>query len=112
MDIRSITDDYAVSAQIEPTDVEAIRAAGFRSIVCHRPDGEETDQPSAANVQEAAEKAGLGFRHIPVISGQLTTGNVSAMRAALDELEGPVFAYCRSGARSTNIFGLAEQIKD
>ena len=26
------------------------------------------------------------------------------MVEALDEIPGPVFAYCRSGARSTNIF--------
>jgi protein tyrosine phosphatase (PTP) superfamily phosphohydrolase (DUF442 family) len=28
---------------------------------------------------------------------------------ALGELEGPVFAYCRSGARSTNLYMMAKQ---
>ena len=108
MEFRTVTDDYAVSGQIDPADIEAIKGAGFKSIVCHRPDDEQPGQPSAAAVGEAAAKAGLGFRHIPIRSGeQVPDGAVSEMRQALDELEGPVFAYCRSGARSTNIFTMA-----
>lgn len=111
MEIRPITDDYAVSGQILPEDVAAIKAAGFRSIVCHRPDGEQPGQPAAAEIEAAAKASGLAFRHIPVVSGALSQENVADMAAALDQLEGPVFAYCRSGARSTNIFGLARQGK-
>jgi uncharacterized protein (TIGR01244 family) len=108
MEFRPVTEDYAVSGQIAPTDIEAIKEAGFRSIVCHRPDDEQPGQPSAAAVGEAAAKAGLGFRHIPIRSGeQVPEEAVAAMRKALDELDGPVFAYCRSGARSTNIFSMA-----
>ena len=83
----------------------AIKAAGFKSIICNRPDNEQPGQPSAAEIRRAAEAAGLSFRHVPIISGQPATGDdVAAMAQALDELEGPVFAYCRSGTRSTNLF--------
>lgn len=108
MEFRTITDDYAVSAQIDPQDMATIKAAGFRSILCHRPDGEQQGQPTAEDVRVAAEAAGLAFRHIPVVSGSITTQNITEMSAALQELEGPIFAYCRSGARSTNIFQLAK----
>lgn len=109
MEIRPVTPSYAVSGQIAPEDVAAVKAAGFRSIVCHRPDGEQPGQPAAAEIGEAAQAAGLGFRHIPIASGQpVPEEAVEAMRAALSELEGPVFGYCRSGARSTNIFAAAE----
>lgn len=109
MDIRQVTDDYAVSGQILPADVAAIKAAGYRSIVCNRPDGEQPGQPTAAEVGAAANEAGLGFRHVPVVSGAMTQDDVSAMAEALDELDGPVFAYCRSGARSTNIYAAVKQ---
>ncbi|MBE7183533.1 MAG: TIGR01244 family phosphatase [Methylobacterium mesophilicum] len=109
MEIRPVTEDYAVSPQITPEDVDAVREAGFKSIIAHRPDGEQPDQPTAESIRQAAEKAGLGFRHIPVAGSGMTQANVDEMRAALDELEGPVFAYCRSGARSTNIFNVARQ---
>jgi len=109
MEYREISDDYSVSGQIQPGDIAAIKEAGFKSVICNRPDNEQPGQPSAESVQTAAEAAGLAFRFIPVISGQITFENVQDQAAALDELEGPVFAYCRSGARCTNLYGLIRQ---
>ena len=111
MEYRQITDEYAVSGQIAPEDIAAIKAAGFRSIICNRPDDEQPDQPTAAEIAVAAQAADLIFRHIPFTSGQMTEADVQAMVEALDEIPGPVFAFCRSGARSTNIFMAAEQEK-
>ncbi|MDX8469168.1 TIGR01244 family sulfur transferase [Mesorhizobium sp. VK23B] len=111
MEYRQISDDYSVSGQILPEDIAAIKDAGFRSVICNRPDNEQPGQPSADSVKVAAEAAGLAFRYIPVISGQITMDNVEDQAEALDELEGPVFAYCRSGARCTNLYGLIQQQK-
>ena len=41
----------------------------------------------------------------------MTGDDVAAMADALEELEGPVFAYCRSGTRSTNLFMAVQQSK-
>jgi uncharacterized protein (TIGR01244 family) len=109
MEYRQISENYSVSGQIAPEDAGAIKAAGFKSVICNRPDDEQPGQPSAESVQTAAEAAGLAFRFIPVVSGQITFENVQDQAAALDELEGPVFAYCRSGARCTNLYGLIQQ---
>jgi uncharacterized protein (TIGR01244 family) len=111
MEYRQISEDYSVSGQIQPADVAAIKEAGFKSIICNRPNDEQPGQPSADTVKAAAEAAGLAFRYIPVISGQMTQENVDDQAEALDELEGPVFAYCRSGARCTNLYGLIQQAK-
>ncbi|RRI01329.1 TIGR01244 family phosphatase [Mesorhizobium tamadayense] len=109
MEYRQISEDYSVSGQIQPEDIAAIRDAGFTSVICNRPDNEQPGQPSADSVKAAAEAAGLAFRYIPVISGQITMDNVEDQAEALDELQGPVFAYCRSGARCTNLYGLIQQ---
>ncbi|RWL94466.1 MAG: TIGR01244 family phosphatase [Mesorhizobium sp.] len=109
MEYRQISDNYSVSGQIQPEDIAAIKDAGFRSVICNRPDNEQPGQPSAESVKAAAQAAGLAFRYIPVISGQITMNNVEDQAEALDELEGPVFAYCRSGARCTNLYGLIQQ---
>ncbi|MER8481497.1 TIGR01244 family sulfur transferase [Mesorhizobium sp. M1322] len=111
MEYRQITEDYSVAGQIQPDEVAAIKAAGFKSVICNRPDDEQPGQPSADSVKAAVEAAGLAFRYIPVISGQITAENVEDQAEALDELEGPVFAYCRSGARCTNLYGLIQQSK-
>ncbi|ESY85687.1 TIGR01244 family sulfur transferase [Mesorhizobium australicum] len=112
MEYRQISEDYSVSGQIQPEDVAAIKEAGFKSVICNRPDDEQPGQPSADTLKAAVEAAGLAFRYIPVISGQITRENVDDQAEALDELDGPVFAYCRSGARCTNLYGLIQQSKD
>jgi uncharacterized protein (TIGR01244 family) len=108
MEYRQIDDGFAVTGQITPDDVSAIKAAGFRSIVSNRPDSEDGAVPHEG-IEAAAREAGLAFRHIPVVSGAITPDDVAAMAAALDEMEGPIFAYCRSGARSANLYMMARQ---
>ena len=110
MEYRQISDKYSVSGQILPEDIAAVKAAGFKSIICNRPDDEQPGQPSADSVKQAAETAGLEFRYIPVVSGQITEQNVADQAAALEGLEGPVFAYCRSGARCTNLYALIQEM--
>jgi len=110
MEYRVISDNYSVSGQILPEDIAAVKAAGFNSIICNRPDNEQPGQPSADSVKEAAEAAGLEFRYIPVVSGQMTEQNVADQAVALKGLKGPVFAYCRSGARCTNLYALVQEM--
>ena len=112
MDYRQITDEYAVAGQISPEDVAAIKEAGFRSIICNRPDNEQPGQPTASEIAVAAAAADLIFRHVPFPSGQMTEADVAKMAEALDEIPGPVFAYCRSGSRSANIFMAAQEAQD
>lgn len=111
MDYRQIADDYAVSPQIRPSDVAEIKAAGFKSVICNRPDNEDPGQPTADEIRKVVESEGLAFKWIPVISGQMTPDNVADQAAALEELPGPVFAYCRSGTRCTNLYAGAQQLK-
>jgi uncharacterized protein (TIGR01244 family) len=111
MDIRQIDDRYAVTGQIAPDEVRDIVAAGYQAIICNRPDGESPDQPDFAEIAQVAEKAGIPVYYVPVVSGQLTQDDVDAMASALDKADGPVLAYCRSGARSTNIYGIVQQQK-
>jgi len=111
MQYRQITEDYAVSPQISVEDLKLIKEAGFNSVICNRPDGEDPNQPTAEEIGKAAEAAGLTFRWNPVISGQMTPQNVEDQAAALDDLPSPVFAYCRSGTRCANLFAGIQQMK-
>jgi sulfide:quinone oxidoreductase len=109
MDIKQVSPEVSVSGQIKLADIPAIVAAGFSAIICNRPDGEAPDQPPSDAIGRAATKAGLDFRYIPVVPGQLTEAEVKAFAAALDELPSEILAYCRSGARSANLWSLAEE---
>ncbi len=106
-----VTDDLAVAEQITADDVDALAAAGFKSIICNRPDGESYGQPPRHEVEAVAAEHDIRFSYIPVISGQLTMEDIAAMSAALDELPKPILAYCRSGTRSIQLWGLASGVK-
>lgn len=112
MDIRSIDDSYSVTGQIEPDDLEAIKAAGFRSLACHRPDDEQPGQPAFAEIADKAAALGLEIVHIPVGPSGLTPEAVTAMVDALDTLPRPMLGYCRSGARSTAIYQATAHIRN
>ena len=107
MDIRAITPDYAVSPQIELSDLPAIKAAGYVMVIDNRPDGEIPPHLHTAEMRKAAEALGLAFVANPVIGGQMTMENVTAQGAAIAAASGPVFAYCASGNRSSVVWALA-----
>jgi len=105
-----LSDTVAAAGQILPTDIPAIAAHGFKTVINNRPDGEGGPaQPSSAALAEAAQAAGLAYVHLPVVSGQLTPQQVMDMASTLRQAGGPVFAFCRSGARTEHLFRLATQ---
>ena len=85
----------------------SLAAIGVTMIVNKRPDGEEPGQPSAAEIETAARAAGLAYRNIPVPPGGLSRDLVDAMTEAIDEADGTLLAFCRSGTRSTYLWALA-----
>ena len=104
MDIRGVDDRVAVGGQITPEESAEVAALGFKSVICNRPDGEEAGQPSYEAVAAAAQAAGLETRYIPIIHGQAGQPEVEAFAKAMSEMPTPVFAYCRSGARSGTFY--------
>lgn len=108
MDIRPLTDAYAVSPQITSNDVADIVAAGFKTVICNRPDGEIPPVYQAASLRKAVEGAGLTFVVNPVIGGAMTMENVTVQGAAIADSAGPVLAYCASGNRSSVVWALSQ----
>lgn len=111
MDIRQINEEYSVSGQITVDDLDEIKARGFKSIVCHRPDGEEPGQPAFADIAARAEELGIKIKHVPVGPMGVTEEAISGMMDALDDFDRPMLGYCRSGARSTNTYQKTLQLR-
>lgn len=108
MERKQLTDMLSIGPQILPDDVAALKEAGFRAIICNRPDGEGADQPSQEEMALAAQAAGVEFRYLPVTPGIVTDKTADAFGKTLGELPGPVFAYCRTGTRSATLWSLSE----
>ena len=108
MDPRTLSPQFAVSPQITPQDIPALKAQGYRAIIANRPDGEGADQPTFAEIEAAAHAAGMQARYIPISGGMVGDDDVEAFRSALRGMPGPVLAYCRSGTRSATLWSLAQ----
>jgi uncharacterized protein (TIGR01244 family) len=104
MSISRISDDYAIAPQIFPNEVPAIAEQGFVSIICNRPDGEEPGQPTVAEIAAACDAAGLAFHHVPVSGMPIAEDAIAEHRRVVDQSNGPVLGYCRSGQRSLIIW--------
>ena len=103
------TEQFGTSPQISPADLPEIAAMGFKSVINNRPDGEGgAEQAASSEIAAAAKAAGLQYQHLPVISGQITEAQVKQFAELLATLPGPVLAFCRSGARSQNLYQLAK----
>lgn len=107
MDIRPVAPGFAVAPQIQPTDMTELAAQGFTTVICNRPDAEETAQPDAETMRVAAEAAGLAFLHIPVSGGDFPAEAVEEFRSVRAGASGPILAYCRTGTRSITLEALA-----
>jgi sulfide:quinone oxidoreductase len=108
MQLNKINDALTVSPQITAADIPALKEAGFRAIICNRPDGEGADQPTHEEIEAAAKTAGLEMRYLPVQSGLVQDSDAADFGAAMRDLPGPVLAYCRSGTRSATLWSLSQ----
>lgn len=104
---RTLSESVLVAGQIQPADIPQASAAGVTMIVNNRPDGEEPGQPAGTAIEAAARAARLDYRSIP-ITGGIGPDAIEAMVAVLDQAEGKVLAFCRSGTRSAYLWAMAE----
>lgn len=107
MKLKALTSALSVSAQLSEADIQRAAEAGFKAIINNRPDGEACCQPEGRAIAAQAQTHGLAYRHIPVVPGQMGESDVEAFAQALESLDGPVLAFCRTGKRSTVLWALS-----
>ncbi|WP_339856420.1 TIGR01244 family sulfur transferase [uncultured Nisaea sp.] len=108
MDFKKIDENYAAKGQVFPQEMSEIADLGFKTVINNRPDGEEMGQPVGDDLKAAAEAAGLSYVSIPISLPTLTPELVAEHHAAMEAAGGPVFAFCRSGTRSTILWALTQ----
>jgi uncharacterized protein (TIGR01244 family) len=108
MQTAKVDETITVAHQIQPEDVAAIRDAGFVAIVNNRPDNEAPDQPNGAEIEAAATAAGLAYAALPVGRDGISADLVAGFRSVIEDADGPVFAFCRTGTRSINLWALSQ----
>lgn len=109
LSIRPVADDVFAAPQLTPAAMAEAANMGFRSVMNNRPDHEHgPDQPTNAEMEAAAKAAGLQYVFLPVSGAYQSPEQVAACAHALQSLPRPLLMFCRSGARSTRLFHLAQ----
>lgn len=106
MKLGKINQEITVADQLLTADLADVAAQGFKSVFCHRPDGEGADQPNFQEIESAAKVLGLHTVYLPVTSGKITDAEVQDFAAAFAAAPKPVMAYCRSGMRAITLWSL------
>lgn len=101
MQINVLSTDYAVSPQIDPSDLPAIASKGYTTVICNRPDTEIPQSHHAVVLQEAAQAVGLEFVIHPVSHPTIGPDTIDMQMQFIANSKGPVLAYCASGTRSS-----------
>ena len=104
MRAAQLNDTLSVSGQICVADVASIAAAGFKVLINNRPDHEEVNQPTSADISTAAEQAGLEYYHMPVTGRDFPGSDLEQMEPLFDDVNKPAFAFCRTGTRCANLW--------
>ena len=111
MRVLELAPQVYASGQLFEQDLKLAAKQGVRSIMNNRPDGEAPGQPLSAELAKVAEDLGMTYVYFPVNLRSTTAQDVEAFAKACDELERPLLIFCRSGARTTRIWEMAECLK-
>lgn len=105
---KKLTDNVLVAPQISLDAVTQAAQQGVTLIINNRPEDESADQTPGPAIEAAARAAGIDYVAIPVTHSGFSPWQIEAMSKALAGAQGKVLAYCRSGTRSTLLWGLAQ----
>lgn len=106
--VMHLTDTVSVMGQVLPEEVATLKAEGFTTVMCNRPDHEDPGQPTMDELAAACEEHGLRFVRYPLTMMNFPGDNVAGMAEEFEPENGKVLAYCRTGTRSANLWILTQ----
>jgi uncharacterized protein (TIGR01244 family) len=104
--LMELTPGLTAAGALSADDIEALAAAGVKTVINNRPDGEDPGQLSADEAQRLCATRGIAYHHIPFVAATLTKADIDAFENVLMSASHPIVAHCRSGTRSTMIWAL------
>lgn len=109
---KQLDTDIKVGGLVDEAQIDEAAAAGVTLIINNLPDGETPGRPDSSHYKAYAESKGINWFENPLVGGQLTPDHISKTIEALATTDGEKLAFCRSGMRSTMLWGLAKAAKD
>ena len=105
MKFKQLAENIYISTQINEDDIAPMQQLGIKTVICHRFDNEENEQPGFEELAAKMRAAGIPNTHYQPIAAKAGVPEVNADTATtleriLNECEKPVLMFCKTGARS------------
>jgi uncharacterized protein (TIGR01244 family) len=110
MRVLELAPQVFVTGQLYEHDVRLAAKQGVRTIMNNRPDGEAPGQPLSADLAGVAEELGITYVDHPFVMSSVTREDVEEFGRVCERLDRPLLIFCRSGARSTRMWEMAEDL--
>lgn len=111
MNFIRLTSEFSVCSQLSPADLKIVRDAGFKAVICMRPDAEAENQPSFESIADAALNLDLEARHLPVQNGAIGDAQVAVFAKMFASLPKPIVGFCRTGNRAGMLWTMSSSIR-
>ena len=106
-----MSENVGFAGQIGPEHIAQVAEKGFKSVMNNRPDLEGgTEQPTSAQIEEAARAAGLDYVFLPVVAGQITEVDVRSFANRFKRASKTSTYVLSYRNRSNNLYQIAKQM--
>ena len=98
----------SVAGQMTTDKFQQLIQAGFKSVIVNRPDQEQGNTVSVAQLRQIAEQSQVSVIYQPILSGKISQTDVIEFAKYYNELPKPILMVCRSDSRSSILFNQAK----
>ena len=105
---KTLNAQVSVAGQMTTDKFQQLIKDGFKSVIVNRPDQEQGNTVSVAQLRQIAEQSQVSVIYQPILSGKISQTDVTEFAKYYNELTKPILMVCRSGSRSSILFNQAK----
>ena len=105
---KTLNAQVSVAGQMTTDKFQQLLKDGFKSVIVNRPDQEQGNTVSVAQLRQIAEQSQVSVIYQPILSGKVSQTDVIEFAKYYNELPKPILMVCRSGSRSSILFNQAK----
>ena len=105
---KTLNAQVSVAGQMTTDKFQQLIQDGFKSVIVNRPDQEQGNTVSVAQLRQIAEQSQVSVIYQPILSGKISQTDVTEFAKYYNELPKPILMVCRSGSRSSILFNQAK----
>ena len=105
---KTLNAQVSIAGQMTTDKFQQLIQAGFKSVIVNRPDQEQGNTVSVAQLRQIAEQSQVSVIYQPILSGKISQTDVIEFAKYYNELPKPILMICKSGSRSAALFNQAK----